>query len=407
MKIGELFLTLGIDAETTKVKDFVNAVAELPVEAVGALAALGGISFELTKIAEESINAAVGFQMFTNQTGLSSQELQRWQIVAEQANVSSESVAQSVNSLQRNLANIRMGRGDIAPFQLLGISANQDAFKVLEQLRSRIQGLDRATATNLVTRMGISADMMNVLTLPEQQFKKFSETVRGQTEEQSKEFLKAKLTLTQFSMVVKELGMNFLANLVNGIGTLIDHLQRLRGGMIGLGVVIGGLVIAFAPLTAALTLLALILEDLAVWAMGGKSLFKEAFEGLKTIFQDPIASAKVLLDLIDQIVNKLTGKSLKQGFADLKAATMQLINDPEGVGIVLADILKTGKLNPYDQPVPALAGAGGGNRTITQHNDVHILVQGSGSPEDTARATKREYDRAVNAATIQLDNGGH
>lgn len=167
MNVGEFFITLGVNPETAKVKDFVKAVAELPVEAAGALVALGGISLEFKRIAEESINAAVGFEAFTNQTGLSSQELQKWEIVAEQANVSAGSVASSVSALQRQMAEIRMGRGDISSFQLLGINVNGNAFQVLDQLRERLKGIDRATATNLIGRMGLTPDMMNVLTLPE------------------------------------------------------------------------------------------------------------------------------------------------------------------------------------------------------------------------------------------------
>lgn len=395
MNIGEFFVTLGVNAETTKVKDFVKTVSDLPLEAAGAIAALGGISFELTKIAEESINAAVGFQMFSNQTGLSSQELQRWQIIAEQANVSGESVAQSVGALQRNLANIRMGRGDIAPFQLLGISANQDAFKVLQDLRQRIQGMDRATATNMVTRMGISADMMNVLTLPEQQFVKFSNTVRGQTEDQTKEFLKAKLALTQFGMVVKELGMNFIANLINAFGRLVDFLERFKGGMLALGIVLGAVAVAFAPMTSALLLLSFILEDLAVWAMGGKSIFKEAFEGLKEILGSPIESLKVLLQLLKDVAQQV------EHLTHLDKMTDKLGDF----------LLKSGYINPafaknqQQGMIPAMASAGGGS--TTQHNDIDIHVAGSGPAEETAKAVQREQNRAVNAATLQLDNSGH
>lgn len=83
MNIGEFFVTLGVDAETMKVKDFVKSLSELPVEAVASIAALAGISFELTRIAEQAMAAAVGFEKFQNQTGLSGMELQRWQIVAQ------------------------------------------------------------------------------------------------------------------------------------------------------------------------------------------------------------------------------------------------------------------------------------------------------------------------------------
>ena len=99
---------------------------------------------------------------------------------------------------------------------------NGNAFQVLDQLRERLKGIDRATATNLIGRMGLTPDMMNVLTLPEAQSRHFSQTVRGQTEEQTKTFLQGKLALTQFSLAVKELGMNFFYNMIVMIQDVVE-----------------------------------------------------------------------------------------------------------------------------------------------------------------------------------------
>lgn len=410
MNVGEFFITLGVNPETAKVKDFVKAVAELPVEAAGALVALGGISLEFKRIAEESINAAVGFEAFTNQTGLSSQELQKWEIVAEQANVSAGSVASSVSALQRQMAEIRMGRGDISSFQLLGINVNGNAFQVLDQLRERLKGIDRATATNLIGRMGLTPDMMNVLTLPEAQFRHFSQTVRGQTEEQTKTFLQGKLALTQFSLAVKELGMNFFYNMIVIIQDVVEWFDKFQSGLLVLAGIITAVVIAVSPLTAALTLLALIIEDIAVYFMGGQSLTGDFIEGLKTIFDDPIASAKVFLDLIDQLITKLTGgEGIRRAvgqFMNLPTDVMEAITSGDTSGL-REDLFGTASAGRYGA-VPAMAGAGaGGSRSVSVQQKVDIRIDGAQSPKDTAEAVDRHLKSQVNEATLQLDNQGH
>ena len=381
MNIGEFFVTLGVDAETTKLKDFVKGIGDLPIRAAAAIGELAGISFELTRIAQESMNAAVGFQLFTSQTGLSAQDLQRWQIVAEQANVSASSVAGSVTNLQRQLAEIRLGRGNIAPFQLLGISANQDAFRVLDQLREKIKGLDAATATNIIAQMGLSPDMIQVLRLTDKEFSKFSQTIRGMTEKQEATFLKSKLALKQFGMVVQENVMSSLANLISGFGVLVDRLGQFNGLLPAIAAGLAVVGAYFFPITAVIIALYLVLEDLAVYFLGGKSLTGLAVEGLKR--------------LADLDFSKVT-RSL-QGLVAVwqKAGVMGKAVGLAGAGFLAA---------PLALAAPAL-GAGAATKIFNQTFNTN--VSSSAPAHEVGKAVVDEQKRQMNAASLQTDNGGH
>ena len=307
MNIGELFVTLGIKGEGLgTLKEVGKAIADLPIDAAAAIAGMAGISFELSKMAEEAMRTAVSFQMFSSETGLSWQELQKWQIVAEQANVSAESVSSSISALQRNLAEIRLGRGNIAPFQMLGINPNQDAFGVIRQLRNRIKGLNPAMATNLVSQMGLSPDMMHVLQLTDKQFTEFANHVHGLNERQYKDFLQAREILVQWGQTFRFA----MFDVVSHFTEAVEKSLQFKEALTAIGVVALGLAAYFFPVTAAIAALILVMDDLAVYSTGGKSLtgvalkgFSKFIEGIRKEFENVSWLNKFIL--FESILSKI------------------------------------------------------------------------------------------------------
>jgi hypothetical protein len=285
VNIGELFVTLGVKGRGLgTLKDVAKMVANLPVDAAAAIAGMAGISLELGKMAEEAMATSVAFQMFSNQTGLSWQQLQRWQIVAEQANVSTQTMASSISQLERNIAEIRLGRGNIAPFQMLGIGVGpgQTAFGVLEQLRDKIKGINPATATNLISQMGLSPELMNVLRLTDRQFAEFASHVHGINERQQRDFLNAKLSITQLGQAFRYTMFGIISDLEEAW----EKASKFKEAIKILGIAAAGAAIYFFPLTAALAALLLVLDDLAVYSVGGRSLFGEGIKGFDKFIRD-------------------------------------------------------------------------------------------------------------------------
>lgn len=279
MKIGEFFVQLGVEADTKTLKDFAKSIGDIPLNVGTAILALAGIEYELGKVTEQAIQAAIGFQMFGAQTGLSWQELQRWQIVAERANVSAESVTSSITSLESHLAQIRMGYGNTRPFAMFGIDINQNAFGVLSQLRKAITHYPRSVSRNLLGEMGIGPDMMRILELSDREWLQYVNHVHGMTENQMKDFLELKNVFVSVSQSVRF----HLIDLVDHFVELFEKGMQFKHFLLGLGVVAGILAVAFAPLTAALVALVLVLDDLAVYMNGGKSVIGYFLDTLKGI----------------------------------------------------------------------------------------------------------------------------
>ncbi len=367
MTIEEFFVTIGFKADTLKVKEFVGALANLPLEAAAGIAALAGLEFELVKIANEAMNAAVGFQMFGSQTGLSWKELEKWQIVAQQANVSAEAVASSVTALQRQMAEIKLGRGNIAPFQILGIDPRQDAFSVLRQLRERLKGVEPAMATNLIQQMGIDPSMIQLLRLTNNEFDKLAGTVRGMSSDQEGSFLAAKKAVVQFGLAAKYLGYDVVAKLIQDFQTFLDLIRKVQIWMPGLAIAAGALAVAFAPITTAIVALLLVLDDLATYFRGGKSVTGEAIEGLGRL-----------------------GDELKKHMA-----VFDSIQKLGQVGAMLAGTVMG----------PGGMVAGAATRAITQH--ITMNIHSTAPAHDVGKAAADHLQRAASQASLQTNQQGY
>lgn len=288
MKAGELFVQLGVQADIATLKDFAGVIENMSLDAVGLVAEIGGISFALADIAKQAVNASVGFDLFQARTGQSWKELQQWQIVGEQVNVTAQDVESSVESLTRQMADIRLGKGNIFPWQALGIDPrNKDAFKVLDELRSRIKGLDRPLAQNLLGQLGISPNMIKVLELSNEQFEKLAKTTHGMTGAQQEMFLQAKQSIVQFGLVLKQDGIDLIENLVNGFKGLWALGPSVHAIFYEMAAGAAVLAVSLAPLTAGFAALFLILEDFAVYKKGGKSVIGDIMNAFKDTGNNP------------------------------------------------------------------------------------------------------------------------
>jgi hypothetical protein len=176
MKVGEIFVALGFQADTKSLNQFDDGIKNLSRD----ILALTGISslsvYGMKQLIDTSVAGAAAFKQFTTQTGLSVKELQQWQSIAAQTdlNLKPEAVQGGIMAMQRNLTQLqKFGTGDVQAFNFLGLDYSQDALKNLERLRHTIGQFDRPTAVNLLERIGLSGDWLNVLTLSEEKFSKF------------------------------------------------------------------------------------------------------------------------------------------------------------------------------------------------------------------------------------------
>lgn len=120
---------------------------------------------------------------FQRTTGISFSSLNKYASASASVNYNAtiEGTAQSMQRVAQNLWDIRMGRGDISPYQELayvggrafnpmGMSVEQ----VIENVREAIKGVDDLQATNIITRMGFSPDDLLMLRMSRKEFEQIN-----------------------------------------------------------------------------------------------------------------------------------------------------------------------------------------------------------------------------------------
>jgi hypothetical protein len=385
VKIAEFFVELLVDSSAGKmaVGDLISGMGALEVATLGEIGALIALATKIAMVADEAMWTAVAFQAFEVQTGLSSQALQRWQIAGQQVNVTAEAIASSVLGLQRNLAAIRLGGGNIAPFQILGIGANQDAFAVLEQLRERLRNVNPATATNIVSQMGIDPSMLNILRLSNAEFATFMATARGQTGSQTTSMLNLKLALTTLQLTLKDLGLMMLdffgpqfqlfADFVYLINQAVRGVRALAGEFGGLAHIF-----KYMMLLNPFGLLFLAIDDLITYFRGGNSLTGLAVEGFKKMFAAIEEGVKTLMPHLPDL-ERVASLALKSASAAALWAPIA---------------------------VPALGGqlAAAATNSV-MNNKVEIGINSSAPADEVARQSAEAFRRILRDASLQTDNG--
>lgn len=297
MNIAEFFVSLGFKGDKGKVDQFNGSLGSLQKTISGLKVVAAAMAID--KFISSTITATQAVTNFNAQTGLSVDILQRWQRAGSLSNVaiSFQEVTASVQALESNLAQIRLGGGNVAPFQLLGIDvAGRNAYQVLEQVREAIVGLDNATATNLIQQMGISPNMIQTLRLTREEFDKLgknnflSREQRDSVRQMGVAYKDVKTQLVALKDIVVafvapafQVLFRAVASIANTAGMLGNQLASMKGFIEALIPVVLSLAVAFAPVTTAVLGLLLLIEDLATYMRGGDSAFGMAVEGIKSL----------------------------------------------------------------------------------------------------------------------------
>ncbi len=124
MTIAELFVNIGVKGDD-KAKGALGGVkgtlGEISTAGLAAKAAILGAVYGLQRLMSQSAASGSSLMSYAAATGLSAENLQRWQYAARQANVGAEEMENSITGLQSAMVKMSMGQG--AP-QGMGVVAN-------------------------------------------------------------------------------------------------------------------------------------------------------------------------------------------------------------------------------------------------------------------------------------------
>ena len=242
---------------------------------------------------------------FQRQTGISFASLNKYASASASVNFNAtpEQMANTMQTLASNLYDIRMGRGDISPYQELafvggkpfnpmGLSVEQ----LIENVREAIKGVGDVQATNLITRMGFSPDDLLMLRMTREEFEKINDLFLNPREREQ---------MNAYSLQIKKMHLEFqlmkdrallaimplfvkLTNSITNFSTvwgkvLTDFTNFIQTSPVlesvfkGITLALVGLLAVTKPLYAGFMAIYLVLEDLAYWYAGKGSLFGDIF----------------------------------------------------------------------------------------------------------------------------------
>lgn len=309
MKIAEFFAELGIRGATQTTKALGGVLGqfkELRGMSLEAKAGIFGAVVGLEELTRRSVEAAMQLHNFQGASGLSTDRLQELGYLAEINGVKVESLTNSILGLQNAQAALRLGIGIPQGAVYFGLNQNQNPEQMYQEIVRKIRALPhdereignaRYMASTLgfdpamfsaarigtqslkgfTDQMKLSEEETQKLFSLSQEFSKFWLTVKGQTNKTLADDLAGPIAsvVKTFSTAVVEVG-----ELVKDFKKITDKLSpaemtAIKAGFVGLG---GALAIAASPITAAaaaLTALALALEQIHKYTHGEKNVFED------------------------------------------------------------------------------------------------------------------------------------
>lgn len=233
--IGEFFVTLGVKADTYTVKDFTKAIGDIPLSVAGAISALAAIDLTFLSLTSKALDMSNSLGMFRSETGLSTQELQKWQNAARQFGVQGDTVSSSIKGIENSIVQLtRFGNTGVAQaFGRLGIQAGpgRNPFQVLMDLRDKYRKMDKGYMASLLPQIGVSPEMMRLFELSPERFNKAmsappafnNDSMRAMEDLQQQLAVLNNTVMVSFVQVLKELEP-YMGDLTKALVSLVEIL---------------------------------------------------------------------------------------------------------------------------------------------------------------------------------------
>lgn len=142
-----------------------------------AFAASAGVAYAaVNKLTNDLVKANQAMLNLTRTTDISLKKFQKWGSLGKMLGV--ENADRQLADLNKRLFEMRLTGQGARDFQLAGVNPwGQDAEGVLEQMRSRVQGMDDTSASYLLEQMGLDPQMLHLLRMTRSEFQQLADTM--------------------------------------------------------------------------------------------------------------------------------------------------------------------------------------------------------------------------------------
>lgn len=405
MKVAELFAELGFKIEgKAKLDDVDRGLASAEVNARKFALRLIALSAGMVAMIKTAMTAGQALRNFGLSTGLSSEELQRWQVMAEANGIAADQLTDSIKALQTARTNFALGEPEaMGAWSMLGVDPRQDPFAVMKSLRARAsQFQDQGVFRNLMGRVGMEG-MIPMLKGSDEEFAKWSKFLVT-TKAESDALAKLNAEWAKF-----RLGLAAVKNqLVSGLAPALTYLLK---GLTWVTEQLGKFTHFLQQSTPAANFLRTALQIIVPLVIALGTAFAAAFAlGPLLAFIGPLAKAlgvaSLLLLALDDIITSLRGgkavtREWGEAFGEWLSQFKQMEKIVNGTYEMIEKIKGAFNKNSTDarkwQHVMAerqgqtFTGGAGGSWAV--NNDIKIQIDGSKDPKATGREVRNAMDQ--------------
>ena len=229
--LGELFIELGVFADTKELKNFEKKLEKVSKKiketgketqktnengkkfASGLIAiatAVSGAIFALSRMTDSLMSNNQAFLNLTRTSDIALDTFQKWDNVGRMFGI--KNAAQQIANLNQALYKLKLtGEGSDGFLYLASMGVDimgSDAEGIMEQLRSRIKGLDDNAAAFLLSQAGIDPTMLHLLRMTRAEFEAFNQATSKYrlTEEQAKnlQLMNAQLEAAKIKLPIND-----------------------------------------------------------------------------------------------------------------------------------------------------------------------------------------------------------
>ncbi len=168
MKIADLFINLALgggDKTKKGLKDVEKGMDGIKDSGLAAKAAILAVIYGAERLTGFASQIGMDLYKFGVTTGLSTDELQKWQYAAMRFDVSGEEMAGTIKGIQSAMSDMLLGKGPPDTMALVGIDPKRarDTYYVLSRLQEFAKTHPPDIANNLLKSFGISDNVFQML----------------------------------------------------------------------------------------------------------------------------------------------------------------------------------------------------------------------------------------------------
>lgn len=325
-------------------KQIGNSARELRNSAVMITGAFSASVYGMERFLSSTANLTNKLSSLQDTTGISAVELQKFAKAGEIAGVSSEQVFGQISSLQKQLTDIKLGKGDALNFMRLGIDPykTKSAMDAVKQIYKVVQNVPAHARGGILGTMGLDESFLRTMRQANQsmtQFNKIALSAKeiSQVNKMGESIRKLKVgfldlknkAVAKLAPKMEEIfdrGFGWLlknsdqiigaiSSIANWVGKFAEAVARAlmfigqlfnsKNALKGIAMAVLAIATSFAPVTAAVVGLLLLLDDIAVWKAGGESLFGDFYSAIDKFIQKikSIGEGNILANLYNVFKN--------------------------------------------------------------------------------------------------------